>query len=185
MTGVWPWLAVAGAGALHGLGPATGCAVLAARQAGEGGRLDAWRTLAPIAIGQAASVAAIATLALLGLVTQRSALPWLAGGLGLAVAVLRLSGRLPRHLHAAAARAGPGLGSFALGMGHGAGMMLVPALIPLCVSGLPGREIAASGSMALGLAAVAVHLAAMLAVAGATTALACRIRPSRPASAGA
>jgi hypothetical protein len=51
-----------------------------------------------------------------------------------------------------------------MGIAHGAGMMLVPALIPLCLSGSPAREITASGSMLLALAAVAVHMAAMLAV---------------------
>ncbi len=64
----------------------------------------------------------------------------------------------------AAGQAGLALWSFTTGTVHGAGMMLVPALIPLCVSGSPAREITASGSMLLALAAVAVHMAAMLAV---------------------
>jgi hypothetical protein len=46
---------------------------------------------------------------------------------------------------------------------HGAGMMLVPALVPLCLSSGPAREITASGSLALALAAVGLHTAAMLA----------------------
>lgn len=173
MTGVWPWLAVAGAGALHGLNPATGWAVLAARVAG-GGRVLEWRTLVPVAIGQAASVAVIAALAALGLVTQRGVLPWVAGALALLVAGLHVSGHLPRRLRAAGARAGLALWSFALGSAHGAGMILVPALVPLCVSASPARDITASGSVALALAAVALHLAALLAVTGAMAALARR-----------
>ncbi len=50
-----------------------------------------------------------------------------------------------------------------MGLANGAGMMLVPAVIPLCVSGSPARAITATGSMALALAAVVLHLAAMLA----------------------
>ena len=45
------------------------------------------------------------------------------------------------------------------------GMMLVPTLVPLCVAGSPAREITASGSVSLALAAVALHLAAMAALA--------------------
>ena len=44
--------------------------------------------------------------------------------------------------------------------------MLVPALAPLCLSGVPGREITASGSLLLALAAVAVHMGAMLVAMG-------------------
>ena len=167
MPGAWPWLAVAGVGALHGLNPATGWALVAAWRVRGGGRLSAWRALAPIAIGHVASIALVAALALLGLVAQRGVLPWLAGGLAVFVAAVHVSGHLPRHLHAAAARAGLALWSFAVSTVHGAGMMLVPALIPLCASGSPAREITASGSMLLALAAIALHLAAMLAVTGA------------------
>jgi hypothetical protein len=53
-------------------------------------------------------------------------------------------------------------------------MMLVPALVPLCMSGSPAREITASGSMALALAAVALHMAAVLATTAAMAALARR-----------
>lgn len=174
MTGVWPWLAVAGVGALHGLNPATGWAFVAARGVHGGAPARAWRALAPIAIGHAASVALIAALAALGLVAQRGALPWVAGGLAVFVAAVHVSGHLPQHLHAAAGQAGLALWSAAMGLVHGAGMMLVPALIPLCLSASPAREITASGSMVLALAAVAVHMAAMLAMTAAMAAVACR-----------
>lgn len=173
MTGLWPWLAVAGVGALHGLNPATGWAFAAARGVRGGGHAHAWRALAPIAMGHAASVALIAALATLGFVAQRGVLPWLAGGLAVFVAAVHVSGHLPQRLHAAAAQAGLALWSFTMGLAHGAGMMLVPALIPLCLSGSPAREITASGSMLLGLAAVAVHMAAMLAVTTGMAAAAC------------
>ena len=43
----WPWLAVAGVGALHGLNPATGWAFVAASGVRAGRRAPAWRALAP------------------------------------------------------------------------------------------------------------------------------------------
>ena len=170
----WPWLAVAGVGALHGLNPATGWAFAVAWDVGAGDRVRAWRALMPIAAGHAASVALIAALAALGLVAQRGVLPWLAGGLAVFVAAVHVSGHLPRRMRHAAGQAGLALWSFTLGTVHGAGMMLVPALVPLCLSGSPAREITASGSMLLALAAVAVHMAAMLVVTAAMAALASR-----------
>ena len=165
MTSVWPWLAVAGIGALHGLNPASGWAFVAVR---------GLRGLAPIALGHAASVGLIAGLAALGLVAQRGVLPWIAGGLAVFVAAVHVSGHVPQRLHAAVERAGVTLWSAAMGLLHGAGMMLVPALMPLCVSGSPAREITASGSMALALAAVSLHMAAMLAAASTAAAIARR-----------
>ena len=52
--------------------------------------------------------------------------------------------------------------------------MLVPALLPICTGGAPARQITASGSLLLALAAVAVHGAAMLAVTGAVATGVCR-----------
>jgi hypothetical protein len=47
---------------------------------------------------------------------------------------------------------------------HGAGLMLVPALVPICLSG--GPALSASGSLTLALAAVVLHTAALLATTG-------------------
>ena len=179
MSGAWPWLAVAGVGALHGLNPATGWAFAAAAalRRGEGARR--WHALLPIAAGHAASVALVAALAALGLVAQRGLVPWLAGGGAVFAAAVHVSGHLPHRLGPAAGDAGLALWSMAMGSLHGAGMMLVPALIPLCLSGSPARAITASGSMALALAAVAVHMAAMLGATALMTALARRLVPWR------
>ncbi len=176
MSGAWPWLAVAGAGALHGLNPATGWAFVAAWRVRAGERERAWRVLLPIAVGHAACVALVALLAAVGALGGRGLLPWLAGGLAFFVAAIHVSGRLPCGLRRAAAGSGLALWSFAMAGAHGAGMMLVPALVPLCVSGSPAREITASGSMALALAAVAVHMAAMLSVTAALASVAVRGR---------
>lgn len=57
---------------------------------------------------------------------------------------------------------------------HGAALMPVPALILLCSGDAPAREITALGSLALALAAVGVHTAAMIAVTGVIAGGICR-----------
>jgi hypothetical protein len=174
MTGAWPWLAVAGMGALHGLNPATGWMFAAAWGVRSGVRGRAWRALLPIAVGHAGSVVLVTALMAFGLGAQRSLLQVVAGGLGASFAALHLSGRLPRRVRAPTGQAGLALWSLMMSTAHGAGMMLVPALMPLCIAGSPAREITASGSLALALAAVTLHMAAMLAVTGMLAMAACR-----------
>ena len=53
--------------------------------------------------------------------------------------------------------------SLLMATAHGAGLMLVPALIPLCLSATPAQELTASGSLLIALAAVGVHTLSMLA----------------------
>ena len=60
MAGLWPWLAVAGLGALHGLNPASGWPFAAARSLRSQGRVRALRALGPIAAGHLLSVALLA-----------------------------------------------------------------------------------------------------------------------------
>jgi len=174
MTGPWPWLAVAGVGALHGLNPATGWAVLAASRVRAGERAQAWRALAPIALGHTGAIALVAASTALGMAAGRGLLPWIAGGAAVVAAAVHASRHLPARTRRMAESTGLALWSLAQGALHGAGMLLVPALVPLCLSGAPAREITATGSLALALAAVAVHLLAMLAVTGALAALAGR-----------
>jgi hypothetical protein len=139
---LWPWLAVAAAGALHGLNPVAGWAF-------------GLRALAPVAAGHAIAVAVVAAgvpIALqLGLEFDPLVMQSLAGVGLVAMAV--------GHRHR---RAAVGLWAFIVGMAHGAGWMLIPALVPLCAGDGAVREITASGSMLLALAAVGVHMAAML-----------------------
>ena len=174
MTGLGPWLAVAGVGALHGLNPATGWAFVAAWGVRAGERAKAWRALAPIALGHAGSVALVAGLTALGMAAERGLLPWIAGGGAVFAAAVHVAGHLAGRRHRVAGSAGLALWSLAMGTLHGAGMMLVPALTSLCLSAMPAREITASGSLGLALAAVALHMAAVLATTAAMAALACR-----------
>jgi hypothetical protein len=73
-----------------------------------------------------------------------------------------------------AGHAGIALWSFLMATAHGAGMMLVPALVPLCRTGNPASEITASGSLLVALAAVGVHTAAMLLTTGVIASGVCR-----------
>lgn len=167
MSTLWPWLAVAGAGALHGLNPCTGWMFASAWSLRSRNRLQALRALMPIAAGHAASVALVAVAVALGMEMEH--ITWkITAGILLAALILaivyRLSGRNGRQGRMPATHAGLALWSCVMSTLHGAGLMLVPALVPLCLSNSPARDITASGSLLLALAAVAVHMAAMLAV---------------------
>ena len=165
---LWPWLAVAGAGALHGLNPATGWLWSAAWRLRSRDRAAAWRALLPIAVGHVASVALAAAAVAQRWTPDRTLLQLAAGGVLAAGAAMHLHGGIARRARAPARHAGLALWSFMMSTAHGAGMMLVPALAPLCAGA------AVSGPLALALAAVAVHLAAMLAVTGGVGALVAR-----------
>lgn len=150
MEALWPWLAMAGMGALHGF-------VAATRGA------HALQMLLPLAAGHAAAVAWMLAGALGGLALPQ-ALAWVLG-----LAVIGLAARQWRQRHAAL-HAGLALGCFLVSLLHGAGFMLIPALAPLCLGGpAPGQGAALWTSPVLldVLAAMVVHLAAMLAVAAA------------------
>lgn len=166
MWSFWPWLAVVGVGALHGLNPAAGWMFAAAWGVQSRDRAQALRALAPIAVGHAVSVALLAAAVALGLSMDRVVLQALAGMLLVVVAVYHLLARKAERTRASASHAGLALWSFMMSTAHGAGLMLAPALIPFCMGDAPAREMTASGALTLALAAVGVHTAAMLAVTG-------------------
>lgn len=182
MSTLWPWLAVAGLGALHGLSPANGWMFAAACgvQAGDGAQ--ARRALLPIAIGHAVSVGVVAWAFALGMSAERAQVQGVAGVLLVGVAACRWLRRdarraMPGLCGLPAVRAGHvgiALWSFLMATAHGSGLMLVPALMPLCMADSPAREITASGSLLLALAAVGVHTAAVLATTGVIATGVCR-----------
>jgi len=177
MSGLWPWLAVAGAGALHGLNPATGWMFAAAWGVGSRDRTQALRALVPIGLGHAASVGLVAGVVLLGVSMDRVMLQVVAGALLAAVVALHVFRRrtAPGRSPSPAGHAGLALWSFMMSTAHGAGLMLVPALVPLCMGeASAARDITASGTLLLAMAAVGVHSAAMLAVTGLVAAIVCR-----------
>jgi len=160
-THLWAWLAVAAMGALHGLNPATGWP-MAAWRARSGGGMRLRPLLLPIAAGHAASlltVAAAVPVALqLGLEFDLRWAQAIAGTLLLALLLHHVLHAGGSHAARRTGRAGLALWSFIVGLAHGAGWMLVPVLVPLCGGDMPGRELTASGSLLLALAAVTVAL---------------------------
>lgn len=128
----------------------------------------------PIVLGHAASVVLTGAAVVFGLSMDRVVLQALAGGLIVVVAAVHLSGHTPKAARAPAGHAGMALWSFMMSTAHGAGLMLVPALIPICMGDTSAREITASGSLTLALAAVGVHTAATLAVTGVIATGVCR-----------
>jgi hypothetical protein len=174
MATLWPWLAIAGLGALHGLSPANGWMFAAAWGVHARDRAQARRALLPIAIGHAASIALVACAFAQGLSMDRVLAQDLAGALLVGAASYRLLRGHCTSLSARAGHAGIALWSFLMATAHGAGLMLVPALVPLCRADSPAREITASGSLVLALAAVGVHTAAMLVTTGVIATGVCR-----------
>ena len=168
MANLWPWLAIAGLGALHGLSPATGWMFAAAWGVRAGDGTQVRRALLPIAIGHVASIALVACAFAQGMSMDRALVQDLAGALLVGAASYRLLRGAGRRtpISAQAGHAGIALWSFLMATAHGAGLMLVPALLPLCLADDPARKITTSGSLVLALAAVGVHTAAMLLTTG-------------------
>jgi hypothetical protein len=176
MANLWPWMAVAGLGALHGLSPANGWMFAAAWGVRARDEAQVRRALLPIAIGHAASIAVVACVFAQGMSMDRTLVQGLAGALLVGAASYRmLRGAGERNpMSAQAGHAGIALWSFLMATVHGAGLMLLPAHVSLCLADNPAREITASGSLLLALAAVGVHTAAMLVTTGVIATGICR-----------
>jgi hypothetical protein len=162
-----PWLVLAGLGAFHGINPAMGWLFSVALGLHRDSRRILWLSLIPIALGHAVAVAAVVFLVLaVGLVVDQRPLEVMAGVLLLGWAGYHAVYG-PRHRVRVGMRtglAGLGLWSFLMAVGHGAGLMLVPVIIPLCLAAMPAQELTAAGSLPVALAAIGVHTAAMLGV---------------------
>jgi hypothetical protein len=171
MSETWPWLALAGLGAFHGLNPGMGWLFAVALGLHRHERRIVWLSLVPIALGHALSIAVVA-LAFLwaGRVVDGRALHIGAGLvlIGWAFYHWRYGHRHRVRFGMQVGLAGLAAWSFLMATAHGAGLMLWPVLMPLCLSAS-----AASGGTALAtaLAGVGVHTVAMLAVTGAIAAI--------------
>jgi hypothetical protein len=120
----------------------------------------------PIALGHAAAVALVLLAVLaLGLVLDHAALSRASASVLLGWAVWHaVRGHRQRlRVGMQTGLAGLAFWSFLMSSAHGAGLMLVPVLVPLCLAGSPSGRLTASGSLPIALAAVGVHTAAMLA----------------------
>ena len=173
----WPWLAMAGAGALHGLNPAAGWALAAGCGLHARDRAHGWRALVPIGVGHLVSMGLIATTVAIGGAIDRTAMLVLAGVAMLAVIARHWRRRAAQGARRAVPPALLALASFLMSTAQGTGLMLVPALLPLCAPGAAGgRGTDLAGTVLwTTLAAVGVHTAAMLLAAGLAADLAGRV----------
>ena len=171
MTVGWPWLALAGLGAYHGLNPAMGWLFAVALGLHRGSRKAVLQSLLPIALGHALAIAIVAgAIVALGVFVSPDLLRALAGSI-LVLWALYHAVYGSRHRARVGMRAGVAgllLWSFLMAGAHGAGLMVAPALMPLCAD-LGGS--ASSGPLAMSMLAVAVHTAAMLIVTAAIAVL--------------
>lgn len=170
MTDLWPWLALAGLGAYHGLNPGMGWLFAVALGLHRQSRRVVWLALLPITLGHALAVAVVAfAVVLAGVVVDQQIVRYAAGTLLIGWAIWhQLYGS--RHRVRFGMRTGMlGLSvwSFLMASAHGAGLMLVPVLIPLCLAASPAAELTAAGSAPIALAAIGVHTLAMIATTGA------------------
>ncbi|MEC4722344.1 hypothetical protein RY831_24580 [Noviherbaspirillum sp. CPCC 100848] len=171
---LWPWMAVAGAGALHGLNPATGWMFAAALGVRSHDRMQALRALIPIAVGHAGAIGLVAAALVLGLRMDRVALQFMAAGLFVIVAGFHLLGRMPAAARKTAGHAGLALWSFMMATMHGAGLMLLPSLFAICSGNASTGEITASDSLLPALGAIGLHTIVMVVVSGLAAAGICR-----------
>ena len=168
VSGLWPWLALVGLGAFHGINPAMGWLFAVALGLHRHSRAVVAGSLAPIAFGHVLSVAVVvAAVLLVGLVVDPTLLRHAAG-------LLLIGWSLYHALYGSRHRvrfgmtvgfAGLAAWSFLMASAHGAGLMLIPVVLPLCLAASPGGELGA-GALPTALAALAVHGLAMLAVTG-------------------
>jgi len=169
MKDLWPWLALAGLGAFHGLNPAMGWLFAVALGLNRKSRGAVLMALPPIALGHAVAIAVVAGAVVLAGVIVPERLVGVGAGCLLVgwAAYHQFRGHRHRvHVGMTAGQVGLLLWSFLMATAHGAGLMIVPALIPLCLSASPMREITLAHAAAVSLTAVGVHTGAMLATTG-------------------
>jgi hypothetical protein len=175
------WLALAGLGAVHGVNPGMGWLFAVALGLQEGRARAVWRALSPLAVGHALAIGAAVLAALaLGRVVPTEALRWIVGG-----ALVTLGGvRLVRHRHPRYGGMQVGFRelttwSFLMASAHGAGLMVLPLLVGAAdgarhphphamhlMTASLAPALPASGPLALGLQATALHTAGYLLVTG-------------------
>jgi hypothetical protein len=167
---LWPWLALAGLGAFHGLNPAMGWLFAVALGLHRHSRRLVWLSPLSLALGHALSITLVAGAFLLaGFVIDPRALRIGAGLIliGWALYHWRYGHRHRARIGMQAGLAALAVWSFLMATTHGAGLMLWPVLMPFCSSAAP--EPSSIGPLPTALLGIGVHMLAMLTV---TTAIA-------------
>jgi hypothetical protein len=171
---LWSWLGLAGLGAFHGVNPAMGWLFAVALGLHRRSRAVVLGSLIPIALGHGLAVALVAfAVVALGAVIDEQAIRMASGVvlIGWAVYHTLYGSRHRVRFGMRVGMAGLALWSFLMATAHGAGLMLVPFLLPLPPGGSPPGHMAGhhttEGSLPVLLAAIGVHTLAMLVVTGA------------------
>jgi hypothetical protein len=176
VTGAWPWIALAGLGAFHGLNPAMGWLFAVALGLQRRRRAAVLQSLVPIAAGHALSVSVVVlAVSALRILIDPRALQIACGVLLIGFGLYRL---LARHRGRFGMQVGAGqlvAWSFLMATAHGAGLMLVPVLLGMPQGSAPSEHAHLSSHVmnvmqqgtAIALLAVGIHTLAMLCTAGA------------------
>jgi hypothetical protein len=177
---LWPWLALLGLGAFHGLNPGMGWLFAVALGLQEKRRQAVWRALLPLAFGHALAVAMVVLLVgALQVVLSEFLLHLLCAAALFGFGLYRLlRARHPRWVGMRVNFRDLAVWSFLMASAHGAGLMLVPLLLQWpaaeyaharLIDSLSLRGI--TTSFGLLLAAVGVHTCSMLVVTAAVAVL--------------
>jgi hypothetical protein len=128
---LWLWLTFAGLGAYHGINPGMGWLFAVALGLQEKRRAAVLQALPPIALGHAASVAGVVSLAAITqVILPHAVMRGLAATVVLGFGLLRLlRARHPRWVGMRVGARDLAVWSFIMSSAHGAGLMLVPVLL--------------------------------------------------------
>lgn len=165
----WPWLALMGLGMFHGLNPAMGWLFAVALGLHRDSRAVVLQSLVPLALGHALSIALVAAAVVAGGMIDGLPIRTIAGValLGWGGVLLAIGSRHRMRVGMRTGFVGLAVWSFLMATAHGSGLMLLPAVIPLCQSADRMGGIGPFGSALVALAAVGVHTVAMLIATGA------------------
>jgi hypothetical protein len=166
---LWTWLALAGLGFFHGINPTMGWLFAVALGLHRRSFRTVLLSLVPIALGHATAIALVLVAALaLGLVLDHVIA-------GRAAAVLLIGWALWHLVRDHRQRLCVGMRTGLVGLAvwscfvataHGAGLMLIPVLMPICLSGTSSHALTVTGSIPVGISALGVHTGAMVATIG-------------------
>jgi hypothetical protein len=163
MTELWAWLALVGLGAFHGLNPAMGWLFAVALGLHQQDRRVVWLSVVPIALGHALSVAVLAAAFFWAGLIIDARIVRIGSGLvliGWALYHWRYGHRHRVRFGMQTGLLGLGVWSFLMATAHGAGLMLWPVLMPLCIAA--ASEPDGAGPLVTALIGIGVHTLAML-----------------------
>ena len=183
MNQAWPWLALLGLGAFHGINPGMGWLFAVALGLQERRRSAVWKALPPIAVGHALSVGlVVALVAVIQASVPYQTLRWSAAAVLIWFGIYRLvRARHPRWVGMRVGFRDLTLWSFLMASAHGAGLMLIPVFLGTTPRGAAteahmghgahsghGANLDLLNSPWLATVAVAIHTLGHLLVAGLT-----------------